>query len=317
MRRTVFLRFPRPCFFWRPVGRHVQEGDGRPRHRASCPGPARDHYRHRSPRDLDSAPAALPAGLRCTSLQYAASGAVAIRSWSLRGSGVWAPPMVRPSAPVPPRRCRAAVDARRFTRGRTVRAGFCPAGADSRDSSEPSPIFGLCSGSARSCAHIPSRAGAAPAASGAPGNGRTPRRALRPGDHALPNMRGRSGAGGDPPHESPIPARTMRSTRPGRRGCLGHFGRTRGDPNRGGGGWRRPSGALSVVEGRPLSDAAVVLGRFGNRGLNIFGSPTHGGWGRRAEAIQAEVVRIRQARAAGRAPVPAFVQLPLPPLPAG
>lgn len=65
-------------------------------------------------------------------------------------------------------------------------------------------------------------------------------------------------------------------------------------------------------------DAAVRFWRrFGNRGLNIFGSPTHGGWGRRAEAIQTEVVRIRQARAAGRVPVPAFVQLPLPPLPAG
>jgi hypothetical protein len=65
-------------------------------------------------------------------------------------------------------------------------------------------------------------------------------------------------------------------------------------------------------------DAAVRFWRrFGNRGLNIFGSPTHGGWGRRAEAIQAEIALIRQARAAGRVPAPAFVQLPLAPLPAG
>lgn len=65
-------------------------------------------------------------------------------------------------------------------------------------------------------------------------------------------------------------------------------------------------------------DAAVRFWRrFGNRGLNIFGSPTHGGWGRRARAIQAEVVRIRQARGAGLVPVPEFVHLPLPPLPAG
>jgi beta-barrel assembly-enhancing protease len=51
--------------------------------------------------------------------------------------------------------------------------------------------------------------------------------------------------------------------------------------------------------------------RFGNRGLNIFGSPTHGGWGRRVAAIEAELARIRQARGAGRAPEPDFVHLPL------
>ena len=51
--------------------------------------------------------------------------------------------------------------------------------------------------------------------------------------------------------------------------------------------------------------------RFGNRGLNIFGSPTHGGWRGRAAAIQAEIVHIRQVRAAGRVPTPAFVALPL------
>lgn len=56
--------------------------------------------------------------------------------------------------------------------------------------------------------------------------------------------------------------------------------------------------------------------RFGNRGLNILGSPTHGGWRDRVSAIQAEIALIRRARSAGRVPAPAFVQLPLPPLPA-
>lgn len=59
-------------------------------------------------------------------------------------------------------------------------------------------------------------------------------------------------------------------------------------------------------------DAAVRFWRrFGNRGLNIFGSPTHGGWGGRVRAIEAEIVLIRQARAAGRVPMPTFVTLPL------
>lgn len=65
-------------------------------------------------------------------------------------------------------------------------------------------------------------------------------------------------------------------------------------------------------------DAAVRFWRrFGNRGLNIFGSPTHGGWSRRAAAIQSEIVLIRQARAEGRVSAPAFVRLPLPPLAPG
>ena len=59
-------------------------------------------------------------------------------------------------------------------------------------------------------------------------------------------------------------------------------------------------------------DAAVRFWRrFGNRGFNIFGSPTHGGWRERRSAIEAEIVRIRQARAAGAVPMPAFVTLPL------
>lgn len=60
-------------------------------------------------------------------------------------------------------------------------------------------------------------------------------------------------------------------------------------------------------------DAAVRFWRrFGSRGLNIFGSPTHGGWARRVEAIRAEIALIRRARAAGQMPSPGFVTLPLP-----
>ncbi|HST35802.1 MAG TPA: M48 family metallopeptidase, partial [Allosphingosinicella sp.] len=51
--------------------------------------------------------------------------------------------------------------------------------------------------------------------------------------------------------------------------------------------------------------------RLGNRGFNIFGSPTHGGWGSRIEAIQGEIARIRRARTAGSVSEPDFVRLPL------
>ena len=50
--------------------------------------------------------------------------------------------------------------------------------------------------------------------------------------------------------------------------------------------------------------------RFGRRGLNFLGSPTHPNWRRRIEMFQAEIAAIRQARSQGRVPVPAFVQLP-------
>ena len=50
--------------------------------------------------------------------------------------------------------------------------------------------------------------------------------------------------------------------------------------------------------------------RFGRRGLNFLGSPTHPNWRRRIEMFQAEIAAIRQARSQGQVPVPAFVQLP-------
>lgn len=44
--------------------------------------------------------------------------------------------------------------------------------------------------------------------------------------------------------------------------------------------------------------------RFGRRGLNFLGSPTHPNWRARIAQLEAETAAIRSARAAGRAPVP-------------
>lgn len=63
-------------------------------------------------------------------------------------------------------------------------------------------------------------------------------------------------------------------------------------------------------------EAAVRFwSRLGRRGLNVFGSPTHGSWRRRIEMIQTEIAAIRRARTAGTVPQPGFVRLPFPPLP--
>jgi len=44
--------------------------------------------------------------------------------------------------------------------------------------------------------------------------------------------------------------------------------------------------------------------RFGRRGLNFLGSPTHPNWRRRVALLEAEIAAIRSVRAAGRVPVP-------------
>jgi hypothetical protein len=44
--------------------------------------------------------------------------------------------------------------------------------------------------------------------------------------------------------------------------------------------------------------------RFGRRGLNFIGSPTHGNWRTRVAQFQAEITRVRSARAVGAVPVP-------------
>jgi hypothetical protein len=49
--------------------------------------------------------------------------------------------------------------------------------------------------------------------------------------------------------------------------------------------------------------------RFGRRGLNFLGSPTHPNWRRRVALFEAEIAAIRAARAAGATPMPG---LPLP-----
>lgn len=60
-------------------------------------------------------------------------------------------------------------------------------------------------------------------------------------------------------------------------------------------------------------DAAVRFwSRFGRRGLNFFGSPTHPNWRLRVRSFEAEIAKIRAARAAGRTPAPDFVTLPRP-----
>ena len=48
--------------------------------------------------------------------------------------------------------------------------------------------------------------------------------------------------------------------------------------------------------------------RFGRRGLNFLGSPTHPNWRRRIALFQSEIDRIRAARAAGQIPMPDFLQ---------
>jgi hypothetical protein len=54
-------------------------------------------------------------------------------------------------------------------------------------------------------------------------------------------------------------------------------------------------------------EAAVRFwSRFGRRGLNFLGSPTHPNWQRRIALFETEIGSIRSARAAGRIPVPPF-----------
>lgn len=49
--------------------------------------------------------------------------------------------------------------------------------------------------------------------------------------------------------------------------------------------------------------------RFGRRGLNFLGSPTHPNWRARIALFEAEIARIRAARAEGRVPMPAFLDV--------
>lgn len=98
-----------------------------------------------------------------------------------------------------------------------------------------------------------------------------------------------------------------------RRGLLGNFGRSARLTRQAELEADRLAPYLLERAGYDPEAAVRFWRRFGNRGLNIFGSPTHGGWGRRAEAIETEIAAIRRARAEGRSPMPEFVRLPLPP----
>lgn len=58
-------------------------------------------------------------------------------------------------------------------------------------------------------------------------------------------------------------------------------------------------------------EAAVRFwSRFGRRGLNFLGSPTHPNWRSRIALFEAEIAAIRRARAAGQVPRPGFVPAP-------
>ena len=71
--------------------------------------------------------------------------------------------------------------------------------------------------------------------------------------------------------------------------------------------------SVYLMEQAGYDPAAAVRfwSRFGRRGFNFLGSPTHPNWRLRVQSFEAEIVRIRAARAAGRTPVPDFVTLPL------
>lgn len=58
-------------------------------------------------------------------------------------------------------------------------------------------------------------------------------------------------------------------------------------------------------------EAAVRFwSRFGRRGFNLLGSPTHPNWRSRIALFETEIAAIRTARATGRAPMPPFAPRP-------
>jgi hypothetical protein len=58
--------------------------------------------------------------------------------------------------------------------------------------------------------------------------------------------------------------------------------------------------------GYDLDAALAFWERFGRRGLNFLGSPTHGSWRARVAIIRREVEAVRRARTAGVVPEPPF-----------
>jgi beta-barrel assembly-enhancing protease len=76
---------------------------------------------------------------------------------------------------------------------------------------------------------------------------------------------------------------------------------------------------IYLMERASYDPAAAVRfwTRYGPHPLNFLRSRDHPGWRERVALMQAEIAKIRAARAAGRAPVPDFVALPVPDLRTG
>lgn len=97
-----------------------------------------------------------------------------------------------------------------------------------------------------------------------------------------------------------------------RRGFLGNFGRNARRIRETEIEADRLSVYLMEQAGYDPEAAVRFWSRFGRRGLNFLGSPTHPNWRSRIQLIEAEIAAIRRARAAGQAPVPGFATLPRP-----
>lgn len=97
------------------------------------------------------------------------------------------------------------------------------------------------------------------------------------------------------------------------RGILGNFGRNARQIRETEVEADRLSVYLMERAGFGPRAAVRFWARFGRRGLNLFGSPTHPNWRRRIALLESEIAAIARARAAGETPSPGFVSLPLPP----
>ncbi|HEV7660414.1 MAG TPA: M48 family metallopeptidase [Allosphingosinicella sp.] len=97
-----------------------------------------------------------------------------------------------------------------------------------------------------------------------------------------------------------------------RRGILGNFGRNARRIRETEIEADRLSVYLMERAGYDPQAAVRFWSRFGRRGLNFLGSPTHPNWRSRIALIEAEIAAIRRARAAGQVPMPAFATLPRP-----
>jgi hypothetical protein len=64
--------------------------------------------------------------------------------------------------------------------------------------------------------------------------------------------------------------------------------------------------SVYLLERAGYDPAAAVRfwSRFGRRGLNFFGAPTHPNWRRRVASLETEIELIRRSRAAGQVPRP-------------